>query len=50
MTPRELGAEIGVIHKQLANDEKTSRIPTTLEDKLDLETWRKLERLRREGV
>jgi len=49
MTPRELGAEIGVSHKELANDEKTSTIPTTLEDKLDLETWRKLERLRREG-
>ena len=49
MTPRELGAEIGVSHKELANDQKTSTIPTTLEDKLDLETWRKLERLRREG-
>ncbi len=50
MTPRELGVEIGVIHKRLANNEKTSTIPTTLEDKLDLETWRKLERLRREGA
>ena len=49
MTPRELGAEIGVSHKELANDQKTSTISTTLEDKLDLETWRKLERLRREG-
>jgi uncharacterized protein len=49
MTPRELGAEIGVIHKKLANNEKDSRIPSTLEDKVDLETWRKLERLRREG-
>ncbi len=49
MTPRELGAEIGVVHKELANNEKTSTIRATLEDKLDLETWRKLERLRREG-
>jgi len=49
MTPRELGAEIGVIHKRLANHEEDSRIPSTLEDKVDLETWRKLERLRREG-
>ena len=49
MTPRELGAEIGVSREELANNENTSRIPTTLEDKLDLETWRKLERLRREG-
>jgi len=50
MTPRELGAEIGIIHKKLANHEIDSRIPSTLEDKVDLETWRKLERLRREGT
>jgi len=50
MTPRELGAEIGLLNKKLANHEKVSRIPTTLEDKVDLETWRKLERLRREGT
>jgi len=50
MTPRELGAEIGVTHKKLANNEKDSTIPSTLEDKVDLETWRKLERLRREGT
>jgi predicted RNA-binding protein with PIN domain len=49
MTPRELGAAMGVDHKLLANDENTSRMATTLEDKVDLETWRKLERLRREG-
>ena len=49
MTPRELGAEIGTLEKRLALREKTSRIPTTLEDKVDVETWRKLERLRREG-
>jgi hypothetical protein len=49
MTPRELGAAMGVDHKLVANDENTSRMTTTLEDKVDLETWRKLERLRREG-
>ena len=49
MTPRELGAEIGLTHEKLANHEKVSRIPSTLEDKVDLETWRKLERLRRDG-
>jgi len=47
MTPRELGAELGAGQEKLAYDEKTSTIPTTVEDKLDLETWRKLERLRR---
>ena len=49
MTPRELGDELGAGQEKLANDEKVSRIPTTVEDKLDLETWRKLERLRRKG-
>ena len=49
MTPRELGAEIGILHKKLANNENDSTIRSTLEDKVDLETWRKLERLRREG-
>jgi len=49
MTPRELGAELGVGDEKLANNEKPSTIPTTVEDKLDLETWRKLERLRRRG-
>jgi predicted RNA-binding protein with PIN domain len=49
MTPRELGLEIGTLDKKLAMSEKTSRIPSTLEDKVDLETWEKLERLRTEG-
>jgi uncharacterized protein len=49
MTPRELGDQLGAGQEKLAYDEKTSRIPTTVEDKLDLETWRKLERLRRKG-
>ena len=49
MTPRELGMALSGTQKDLANNEKTSTIPPRLEDKLDLETWRKLERLRREG-
>ena len=47
MTPRELGAEMGVSHGGPAPDETTAGTPATLEDKIDLETWRKLERLRR---
>jgi predicted RNA-binding protein with PIN domain len=50
MTPRELGAEIAALDKKLAISEKTSRIPTTLEDKVDVETWKKLERLRTEPL
>ena len=49
MTPRELGAALSGGQKDLANNEKNSTISPRLEDKLDLETWRKLERLRREG-
>ena len=49
MTPRELGLEMGTLDKKLALSEKSSRIPSTLEDKVDVETLRKLERLRREG-
>jgi predicted RNA-binding protein with PIN domain len=49
MTPRELGLEIGALEKGLANDENSSRIRTTLEDKVDIETWLSLERLRTEG-
>ena len=50
MTPRELGAEIAALDKKLAISEKSSRIPTTLEDKVDIETWQKLERLRTEPL
>jgi predicted RNA-binding protein with PIN domain len=49
MTPRELGIEITTLDKKLASSEKSSRIPSTLEDKVDVETLAKLERLRREG-
>ena len=50
MTPRELGEEIGHFGQKLANHEKSSRIPSSLEDKVDVETWRKLERLRKQGT
>jgi len=50
MTPRELAAEIATLDKKLAISEKSSRIPTTLEDKVDVETWKKLERLRTEPL
>jgi predicted RNA-binding protein with PIN domain len=49
MTPRELGLEIGILQKRLAKGENSSTIRSTLEDKVDLETWQKLERLRTEG-
>jgi hypothetical protein len=49
MTPRELGAEMDVSHGGPAPDETNAGTPATLEDKIDLETWRKLERLRRPG-
>jgi predicted RNA-binding protein with PIN domain len=49
MTPRELGAEVGSGAEMLAKSEKSVRIPSSLEDKVDVETWRKLERLRKEG-
>jgi predicted RNA-binding protein with PIN domain len=49
MTPRELGVEIGVSRQAPAPDDKNGGVPAPLEDKLDLETWRKLERLRRPG-
>ena len=49
MTPRELGAELDRNEEKLANDEKSSRIPSSVEDKVDVETREILERLRREG-
>jgi predicted RNA-binding protein with PIN domain len=49
MTPRELGAELNDSGEKLANNEKSSRIASSVEDKVDVETWRKLERLRKEG-
>ena len=50
MTPHELGAEIGVSRQGRADDQPASGLPATLEDNLDLETRRKLERLRRQGA
>jgi predicted RNA-binding protein with PIN domain len=49
MTPRELGDEIAALDNKLAKSEKSSRMRATLEDKVDVETLKKLERLRREG-
>jgi predicted RNA-binding protein with PIN domain len=49
MTPRELGIEIDSFSKDLANSDDSARIRPSLEDKVDLETWRKLERMRTEG-
>ncbi len=49
MTPRELGAEIGMSRETPAPDAALGGGSQTLEGKLDLETWRKLERLRRQG-
>ena len=49
MTPRELGVEMGVSHGGPAPEKTSAGAPATLEDKIDLETRRKLERLRRPG-
>jgi len=47
MTPRELGLDLENLRKELAQSSQSTRIPASLEDKVDLETWRRLERLRR---
>ena len=49
MTPHELGAEIGVELARAGPTQPGSGLPATLEDNLDLETRRKLERLGRQG-
>ena len=46
MTPRELAAELQENHKALAKLEKRDTLRTQLEDEVDLETYRKLERMR----
>jgi predicted RNA-binding protein with PIN domain len=48
MTPRELGALLTDPGKTLDSSGEASRIPTRLEDKVDVETLRKLEDLRRQ--
>jgi predicted RNA-binding protein with PIN domain len=47
MTPRELGLDIGSFSERLAQSHDSARMRTSLEDKVDLETWRRLERMRR---
>lgn len=47
MTPRELGAQLDGLAKALDSSAEVSRIPSRLEDKVDVETLRKLEALRK---
>jgi hypothetical protein len=49
MTPRELGLEMKNPAEGLASSSQASTMPSALEDKVDIETLRKLERLRRAG-
>jgi predicted RNA-binding protein with PIN domain len=49
MTPRELGFDIDAFSRELALSDDSTRMRTSLEDKVDLETWRKLERMRTQG-
>ncbi|MGO8684636.1 MAG: NYN domain-containing protein [Thermoleophilia bacterium] len=49
MTPRELGLEMKNPAEGLASSPQASTMPSALEDKVDIETLRKLERLRRAG-
>jgi hypothetical protein len=48
MTPKELGALLTAPGPVLDSSAEGSRIPTRLEDKVDVETLRKLEDLRRQ--
>jgi predicted RNA-binding protein with PIN domain len=48
MTPRELGLEMNSFAELLALSPDTSTMRSTLEDKVDVETLRKLEKLRTE--
>jgi predicted RNA-binding protein with PIN domain len=49
MTPRELADELTQQSQALANPEKRGRLRSQLEDKVDVETLAKLERMRTEG-
>ncbi|HJW75991.1 MAG TPA: NYN domain-containing protein, partial [Thermoleophilia bacterium] len=49
MTPRELGLDIDSFSRELALSDDSTRMRSSLEDKVDLETWRKLERMRTQG-
>ena len=54
LTPRELSAELDLVRTEVeevvANGHDSVRMRSQLEDKVDVETLRKLERLRREGA
>jgi predicted RNA-binding protein with PIN domain len=54
LTPRELAAELDRVSREVeervANGSDSVRMRSQLEDKVDVETLRKLERLRREGA
>jgi predicted RNA-binding protein with PIN domain len=54
LTPRELAAELDTVDREVdevvANGSDSVRMRSQLEDKVDVETLRKLERLRREGA
>jgi hypothetical protein len=47
-TPRELAVELAESSEALANREKADTLRTQLEDKVDVETLLKLERMRTE--
>lgn len=49
MTPRELGLDIDSFSKDLAKSDGSTTMRSSLEDKVDLETWRRLERMRTQG-
>jgi predicted RNA-binding protein with PIN domain len=49
MTPRELGLDMDSLSKELAKSNDSSRMRSSLEDKVDLETWQRLERMRTQG-
>jgi predicted RNA-binding protein with PIN domain len=49
MTPRELGLDMDSLSRDLAKSNDSSRMRWSLEDKVDLETWQRLERMRTQG-
>jgi predicted RNA-binding protein with PIN domain len=49
LTPRELAAEIAEQSQALAKPENWGKLRSQLEDKVDVETLRKLQRMRTEG-
>ncbi len=49
MTPHELGLDMDSLAEDLAKSNDSSRMRSSLEDKVDLETWQRLERMRTQG-